>query len=45
MALALISLTATGIVEAKDFIVLASMCFTYYFSRTTPPSTQSQPLG
>ena len=43
MTIALVALTFKGVVEAKDFIVLASMVFTYYFSR--PPSTQSPSLG
>lgn len=30
---ALIALTAMRIVEAKDFIVLISMAYTYYFTR------------
>lgn len=46
MAVALVVLTYLGIVEAKDFIVLVSMVFTYYFSnKPTPPSTQSPSLG
>jgi hypothetical protein len=32
MTLAVIILTVIGIVEAKDFIVLASMAFAFYFS-------------
>lgn len=32
MALALVGLTAFGKVEPKDFIMLAGMAFTYYFS-------------
>lgn len=32
MTVALIVLTFIGKVDAKDFIVLASMVFTYYFS-------------
>lgn len=33
MALAVIALTAFQIVDAKDFIGLAGMAFTYYFTR------------
>lgn len=33
MALALILATFFKIVEAKDFVMLASMSFTYYFTR------------
>lgn len=33
MATAIVALTATGVVEAKDFVGLASMAFTYYFTR------------
>ena len=35
MALALITLTVIGIVEAKDFVMLAGMAFTYYFTKET----------
>jgi len=37
MTLALIVLTFRHIVEAKDFIVLASMSFTYYFTKPSEP--------
>lgn len=33
MAIALIGLTVAKIVDAKDFIVLASMAFAFYFTR------------
>ncbi len=33
MAIAVITLTSLGVVEAKDFISLALMAFTYYFTR------------
>lgn len=33
MAIALIGLTAKGVVDAKDFVMLAGMAFTYYFTR------------
>lgn len=33
MAAALCVFTASGIVDSKDFVVLASMCFTSYFTR------------
>lgn len=36
MALAVIGLTIVGIVEPKDFIMLASMAFTYYFTKSIP---------
>ena len=32
MTLAVIGLTAFGKVEAKDFVVLASMSFSFYFA-------------
>lgn len=32
LALALVGLTAFGIVEPKDFITLCSMAFTFYFA-------------
>ena len=34
IAVALTVLTFIKVVDAKDFVVLASMCFTYYFTRT-----------
>lgn len=34
MALALVGLTAARIVEPKDFIVLASMAFAFYFTKS-----------
>lgn len=37
MAIALIALTAFGIVDAKDFIILAGMAFTFYFSKPSTP--------
>jgi hypothetical protein len=36
MAVALVGLTAWGKVDAKDFITLCSMAFTYYFTKNTP---------
>ncbi len=33
MAVSAIALTFVGILEAKDFFVLASAAFTYYFTR------------
>lgn len=33
MAIALVALTWQEKVDAKDFVVLASMAFTYYFTR------------
>lgn len=33
LALALVLLTFTGKVEAKDFIMLTGMAFTYYFTQ------------
>lgn len=39
MAMALIALSALGIVEPKDFIMLCAMAFTFYFSK--PPTTAS----
>lgn len=41
LAFALVVLTFMGIVEAKDFIVLVSMAFTYYFTkRSDMPAVQ-----
>lgn len=41
MAMALIGLTAKGIVDAKDFVQLAGMAFVYYFTRkNSTPTTQ-----
>lgn len=36
MTSALIGLTATGIVEAKDFVMLATGVFGFYFGKKTP---------
>ena len=46
IALALIGLTFTGKIEPKDFIILASMVFTYYFSKPQPntQTTQISPI-
>jgi len=38
LTLGLISLTILKIVDAKDFIMLTGMAFTYYFSKTNKPS-------
>lgn len=38
ITLAVIGLTAFGIMEAKDFVVLASMTFSYYFTRKDIPA-------
>lgn len=35
MTVATIALTFTGIVEAKDFVMLVGMAFTYYFAKPT----------
>ncbi len=35
VAIALIILTFLGIVEAKDFVMLTAMAFTYYFTKKT----------
>lgn len=44
MAAAVIGLTSFKIIDAKDFIVLASMAFSFYFAKkvddnSTPPAT------
>jgi len=39
ITIALIGLTSTGIVEAKDFVMLATGVFGYYFGRKDSPST------
>ena len=41
MAVAVIGLTFVGIVEPKDFIVLASMCFAFYFTKSPTPSVST----
>ena len=45
MATALIALTFVKIVEAKDFVMLAGMAFTYYFSNNTPSNSDTAKLG
>jgi len=41
MTLALVGLTAFGKVEAKDFVMLTAMAFTYYFSKNNRSSRPS----
>jgi hypothetical protein len=41
MALAVISGLFLGKIEAKDFIMLASMAFTFYFTKSLP-ATKSE---
>lgn len=36
MAIATVALTFIGIVDAKDFIMLVGMAFTYYFTKPAP---------
>ena len=38
MAVSLVGLTFIGKVEAKDFVMLTSMAFTYYFTHNTHTS-------
>ena len=40
LAFALVGLTAFGIVEAKDFIMLTSMAFTFYFANKGTEETK-----
>lgn len=40
MALALVVLTFIKVLDAKDFIMLCSMSFTYYFTRDKGVSAQ-----
>lgn len=40
LAVALVVLTFTGKVEAKDFITLTSMAFTYYFAARSKKEEQ-----
>ncbi len=42
ITLALIGLTAFRIVDAKDFIVLASMAFAFYFSKPVNPGIDTE---
>lgn len=42
MAIALIILTVSKVVEAKDFVMLASMAFTYYFTKQTVDGSNNQ---
>lgn len=43
MALALIILTVLKVVDAKDFIMLASMAFTYYFTKQNINKSNNNP--
>jgi hypothetical protein len=36
MALSVVALTVTGTVEGKDFMLLTSMAFTFYFTKSIP---------
>ena len=36
MALAIVALTAIGVVDSKDFVMLAAMAFSFYFSKQNP---------
>jgi len=36
MAIGVILLTSMHILDAKDFMILASMAFSYYFTQSTP---------
>ncbi len=38
MAIATVALTFTGTVEAKDFIMLVGMTFTYYYTKQQNPT-------
>jgi len=38
VAVASIALTFLRIVDAKDFMILASMAFAFYFSKQIPPT-------
>lgn len=38
LTLGLIYLTITKVVEAKDFVMLTGMAFTYYFSKPNQPT-------
>ena len=41
MALGVVILTILRILEAKDFMVLASMAFTFYFTKPSTPATDT----
>lgn len=45
MAFSLTVLTMKGVVEAKDFVTLCSMAFTYYFARQAKNNPQDNELG
>lgn len=37
MAMSLVAFTWAGKVESKDFVMLAGMAFTYYFTKSNQP--------
>jgi len=39
IAIAVVGLTYLGKVDAKDFMILASMVFAYYFTKSVPSNT------
>lgn len=41
MTIAVIVLTVMGIMDAKDFMVLASMTFAYYFTKAPVPDSST----
>lgn len=43
MALGVTLMTASGIVEAKDYIILVSMAFSYYFTQKSSNSDTTIP--
>lgn len=45
MALGALILTYLKIMEVKDFVVLTSMAFTFYFSKPVPGSPDSLGTG
>lgn len=45
MTVALCAFTYKGIVDPKDFMMLASMSFTFYFTRKSENTQSGQSLG
>jgi len=40
MALASIALAGLGVMDIKDFVILATMAFSFYFTKSTPNTVE-----
>jgi hypothetical protein len=44
MALASVVLATMGIMDIKDFVILATMAFSFYFTKSTPDTPNIQTI-